>query len=192
MTCTLDQLLAEVDPARTLDEVAARADEALNTFSYPSERPQDWENFKTELVRFMHHVETRILRLRCCVQANPDFDWGRCSRWLLLGYGLSGEKTAFDMARTGQKGGIYAVFKALAGQMAQEYTNNEISGRVYHYWNALSAEEQLAVTSEYLNKFGHLLPPELTEGSAVRVRTNLPKVLQEHTRLVQELRRVGR
>jgi len=57
---------------------------------------------------------------------------------------------------------------------------------------ALSVEEQLAASTEYLQKYGHLLPSELTEGSAARIRANLPKVLEEHPHLIQRLRQVGR
>ena len=45
---------------------------------------------------------------------------------------------------------------------------------------------------EYLKKYGHLLPSELTEGSAARVRANFPKVLAQHPKILQKTRRLGR
>lgn len=59
---------------------------------------------------------------------DPDIDWGRCITHLLKIYGENGEKAAFEMVRTGVEGGIYAVLKRLAKQMAKEYARNESKG----------------------------------------------------------------
>lgn len=96
------------------------------------------------------------------------------------------------MTRTGKEGGLYRVLKTVADQMAEEYAQNEISGRIYDYWNRLTTDEQVAATDEYINKYGHLLPAELTEGSAARLKANFPKVLEEHPKIIRRMRRVGR
>ena len=76
--------------------------------------------------------------------------------------------------------------------MVEEYAGNEISARVCHFWNDLSLDEKLEVPKEYVRKYGHLMPSEITEGMAVRVLINFRKVLEEHPRLVAGLRQVGR
>ena len=43
---------------------------------------------------------------------------------------------------------------------------------------------------EYISKHGHLLPSELVEGSAVRIRMFFIKVLEEHPRLIKNLRKL--
>jgi hypothetical protein len=96
------------------------------------------------------------------------------------------------MARTGAEGGIYGVLEAVAGQMIDEYAENEIAAKIAAFWEALSMDEKLAVSQEYLDKFGHLLPYELTSGSAARIRGNFLKVLEEHPRIVKRLRSIGR
>jgi hypothetical protein len=96
------------------------------------------------------------------------------------------------MARTGAEGGLFSVLKAIALRMAEEYTENEIHARVSDYWNRLTPDEQLAAGDEYLEKYGHLLPDEMTEGSAARIRVNLPKVLIQHPKTLQKTRRLGR
>ena len=111
---------------------------------------------------------------------------------LVRAYGSNGEKAAFEMARTGNEGGLYAVLKKMAQTMGEHYAENEVSAKVLFYWNGLTVPEKLAAADEYLGKYGHLLPSELTEGSAGRVRANLPKVLEEHPRLLRRLRGIGR
>ena len=58
MSSTLDALLDSIDPARTLDAVAARADDALNTFSVEAGRIAGWEAFRACLVGFLRHLES--------------------------------------------------------------------------------------------------------------------------------------
>ena len=192
MNSKLDRVLDSIDPRRTLGEVGRRADEAINSFGPAPSQITAWDPFRACLIRFMHHVEGRVLRLREPCAMGTDFDWGRCMQALTRAYGPNGEKTAFEMARTGNEGGLYGVLRRTAEAIGEQYAENEVSARVYHFWNGLSAEDKLAAADEYLGKYGHLLPSELTEGSAARMRANLPKVLEEHPRLLKRLRGVGR
>ena len=52
-------------------------------------------------------------------------------------------------------------------------------------------DEKFEVMGEYISKHGHLLPSELTEGSAVRIKMNFIKVLEEHPRLIKKLRKMS-
>lgn len=192
MPSQLDRLLDYIHPTRTLDEVDQRADEAINAFTALAAQITEWDSFRVCLIRFLHHTDAQLLRLRRSCPMGTDFDWGRCCQVLLRAYGPNGEKAAFEMARTGNDGGLYAVLKTMARYMAEQYVDNEISAKVGFYWNRLSVEERWAACDEYLAKYGHLLPSELTEGSATRLRANLPKVLEEHPRLLRRLQRVGR
>ena len=193
MATKLDSLLASIHPARTFQETAQRSDEALNSLGMDRAQITDWEEFRRCVIRCMRHVETCVLRLPHGPPAmRVDFDWGRCAQILFKAYGSNGDKAAFEMARTGNEGGLYAVLREVARRVAETCAQNEVSARISQYWNGLSLEEKLAAADEYLAKYGHLLPWELTEGCAARVRANLPKVLEEHTRLIQRLGRVGR
>ena len=192
MKTKLDRLLESIDPTRTLDQVSARVDEALNSFRVKSGIIEDWEGFRTVLTEFFRHVENVVLRIRPPFFPNPDFDWGRCCKLLLKEYGANGEKAAFEMARTGTEQGLYGVLKTVARRMVDDYAGNEIAARVSKFWETLSTDEKLAVSQEYLDKYGHLLPSELTSGSAARIRVNFPRVLEEHTSIVKNLRNIGR
>lgn len=191
MRTKLDELLDLLRPQDVIEETFNRANEAINTFPFRAAQITDWDEFCSCMVAFLRHVDARTLRLQGAV-GTDEFLWLRCARSLQRIYRPSGEKTAFEMARTGNEGGLRNVLTAVAMHLAEDYCRNEIAARVSFYWNRLSVTEQLDATSEYLAKYGHLLPSELTEGSAARIRANFPKVLAEHPRLVQRLSRVGR
>ena len=192
MKSKLDRLLESIDPARTLDQVSARVDEAVNSFPVKSGLIKDWQGFRTILTEFYRHVENSTLRIQSGFSPDPAIDWGRCCNLLLKEYGPNGEKAAFEMVRTGVEQGLYGVLRAVARRMIDEYSSNEIAARISNFWESLSIDEKLAVSKEYLDKYGHLLPSELTSGSAARVRANFLKVLQEHPHMIKRLKNIGR
>lgn len=192
MATSLDGLLAAIDPSRTFDETARRMDHAVNTFPASEACIQDWSVFARLMTAFFRHAENQLLRIQPTYAGDPAMDWGRCRPVLCGVYGRNGEKTAFEMARTGNEGGLYAVLRAVAEQMAEEYALTEVRARVGHYWQGLSVDEKMAAMEEYLKKWGHLLPSELTEGSAARVKMDFPHVLELHVKLLRNTRRVGR
>jgi hypothetical protein len=191
VSTALEQLLTDIDPSRTYDQTFARADEAVNTFSFDRVQITDWGDFNTCLAEFFTHVEAKILQLHPC-PLDVDFHWGRCSQLLHHIYGPSGGKAAFEIARTGNEGGLSSVLRAVALRMAEEYAENEISARVGEYWQRLSVDEQISAATEYLDKYGHLLPSEMTEGYGVRIRANFPKILARHPQILRKTRRLGR
>ena len=188
MDTQLDKLLASIDPVRNLDVVSARVDKAINSFQVESSIIKCWDDYKTVLIRFFCHTECIILRIHPPRSPYPDMDWGRSCHLLIKEYGPQGEKAAFEMIRTGSEGGLYAVLKAVAKRMIDTYAGNEISARIAHYWEKLATDEKIAAAQEYVRKYGHLLPSELTEGSAGRILLNFTKVLEEHPRLIKRMR----
>jgi len=184
----LDSLLDSIDPAKTINQVSARVDDAVNSFKIKSAIIKDWDTFKALLTNFFRHTENVVLRLKNFHSTDPDIDWGRCVRLLLKEYGSSGDKAAFEMVRTGTQGGLYKVLKSIARQMVKDYSGNEIRARISDFWDSLTLDEKLAVADEYIAKYGHLLPSEITEGSAVRIKANFVKVLEEHSRLIKRFR----
>jgi hypothetical protein len=192
MPTKLDRLLQSIDPRRTLDEVSARVDRAVNTFATRGGTIEDWDEYENLLADFYGHILKTVLRMGSGAPHNREIFWGQCSNLLNQAFGPNGYKAAFEMVRTGTEGGLYRVLKTVADLMAEHYAQNEISARISHYWNNLSVNEQLAATDEYLRKYGNLLPRELTEGSAARIKANFPKVLQEHPSTLRRLRRIGR
>ena len=83
------------------------------------------------------------------------------------------------------------MLKSVARQMINQYAGNEISGRISCYLENLTVDQKIAASQEYLRKYGHLLPTELTEGSAARIHVNFIKVLEEHPNLIKRMRNIG-
>jgi len=193
MPTKLEQLLAKIDPKLTLDKTSALADNAMNTFSFGSGQMTDRKEFEDCLTDFFCHVDSNVLGVSKSFNSeHRDFQWGRCGILLSHIYGENGMMTAFDMARTGKSGGLYAVLKAIALRMAEEYAENQIGALIGEYWKKLTLDEKLAAPDEYLEKYGHLLPSELTEGSAVRIRANFPKLLAQHPEIIRKIRSLDR
>ena len=192
MPSKLDRLIESIDPSRTLDDVSARVDEAINSFSVKRAVIEDWYEYVRFFAGFYQHVETTVLGLGPGAPDDRMFYWNRCSDLLKKSFGPDGQKAAFEMVSTGKEGGLYRVLKTVADLMAEGYAEREISARVYHYWGTLSAEQKLAAADEYLDKYGHILPSELTEGNAVWLKANLPEFLEKHPKMIRRLRRIGR
>jgi hypothetical protein len=187
----LDELLERIHPKHTIEETSARADQALNAFPIDSPVIKDWAEFEAFMACFFCHVESAILHIKPARQMDLDFDLARCAKFLEKQYGKEGRKAAFEMARTGNEGGLYAVLKKVALKIAEEYSENEIRARVHQFLAELSPDEENAAAKEYIQKFGHLLPSELTEGSAARILASFSKYLEQHPRLIYKLRRIG-
>ena len=192
MGSRLDDLLATIHPERTLIENERRADEALNSFTMPGGAVPDWPAFRDCTTRFVCHAENIMLRPRQPFALDPKMHFGKACRLLMQAFGSEGDKTAANMAIHGVEGGLRRVLKTLALGLAEEYSGNEVRAKVSAYWNSLSLEEKLAAPKEYLAKYGHLLPADVTEDSAARVRGFFPKFLETHTETLRRLRNVGR
>ena len=190
MATRLDALLAAIDPDRTADETVRRANQALDSFPAKGAIAQ-WGEFQTFLTRLHAHLMKAILRGGPGFPEDPEMHWHGCWTILRREYGSNGDKSAFEMARTGNQGGLYAVMKTLAKGMAEELAGNEVAARVRACLDRLTVDEQFSAAREYIAEYGRLLPSELTEGSAARLVADFAKVLEEHPRLLQRMRRVG-
>lgn len=191
MSTKLDRLLESIDPSRTLDKVSAAVDRAINSYAMSRTTIEDWDEYKNFLADFFRHVESVVFRLGGDAPVNREFYWARCTNILDKKFGPSGFKTAFEMVRTGKDGGLYSILKTIADQMAENYSQNEISARISKYWESLTLDEQLGAPNELLSKYGHLLPTEFTEGSAARLRVNFVKALEEYPNIIRRLRQIG-
>jgi hypothetical protein len=96
------------------------------------------------------------------------------------------------MARTGVGGGLYDLLRSVAMHVAEDYIKREIRAKVDAYLDKLSVDQQLRASSEYLAKYGHLLPSEMTEKTAARIRAEFHKVLEKHPWLLLKIHEVGR
>ena len=84
------------------------------------------------------------------------------------------------------------MLRSIATHVVERYAKMEIQTRVDAYLKDLTVDQQLAASSEYLAKHGHLLPSEMTEKSAARIHANFAKVLEKHPWLLLKIHEVGR
>ena len=193
MDTGLDWLMESMDPRHTSNETHRRVDAARNELVVDLAAETDWYRFRDLLCDLLTLIESQVLRVAEPIAAHPDITWNHCLEFLHQDYGQDGGTTAFEVARSGvEEGGLEAVLRNFTARVAEHYAENELRSRVHLWWYNLTTEGRLAAGKEYLTKYAHLIPREMIEGSAVRVRDKLPQVLMEHHRLLQQTRRIGR
>ena len=187
MSTKLDRLLEAIHPDITLMPIFDRAGIAVNSFPFPDVIITQFDRFRYLFVSFNQHLEAKIFRIESMPDMGVDFHWSRCYQILKQIYGPNCEKTAFDMIRTNKEGGLREVINKFTDTVVQNYASNEISAKISFYINNLSVPEKIAAGKEYVQKYGHLLPNELTESTAVRIQANFAKVLEKHVFMVYHL-----
>ncbi|MDD5134605.1 MAG: hypothetical protein PHP01_04275 [Phycisphaerae bacterium] len=188
----LDRLLEYISPRKTLEQTYNLANEAIGSFDYDKAVVESWGEFKLCMAKFSRHLDEKVLKPREPLNIQLAEYWKFCIRPLTRIYGSNGDITAFTIASTGNEGGLYAVLKAFAMQRAEEYTKNEVSSKVYFYWQNLSAEEKLQAADEYLSKYGNFIPSEMLESNGAILKSTFWKVLEQHPFIVQKLQQAGR
>jgi len=190
MATRLERFVNDCRPARLSDPVYQAADEALMRFGGP---PGDvitsHSRFADLFIRFLNLVVGCIAGRGGPFPGSAQQDWGRCVRAFRGIYGApNGEKTAFEIARTGKGDALNGLLRKFAYEVARQYVENQIRAIISAYWNSLSVEEKLTVPDEYLAKHGHLLPSELREAGLGRVHAEFPRVLEAHARMLNRAR----
>jgi len=195
MKTKLETFLPSIDPSVTLDAVSAKVEMAFNSFITALAAPcsiHDRDHFRAIMAKFYRHIENAVLNINPPIKPDLNFDWGRCYLRLEKAYGSNAENIAFDMVRTNISGGVYVVLQSVARIMADEYARNQICYEASKFWESLSINEKISVPKEYIENYGHLIPSELMEGGAVRVRAFFWKVLEEHPKIIKRLRNLNR
>lgn len=174
------------------DQVGRCVDQAFNTFPIPSAVLSRWGDYVACMGRFHSHLERGILGLGPETDCDVEFRFGLCVNLMRRKYGESAIQAPFEMVRTGNEGGLLEVLRTLANIMSREHADNRIGAAVSLFLDRRQPQDIVDVGKEYVTTYGHLLPSELTEGSAVRVLASLPKVLREHPYTMRRYRQVGR
>ena len=188
MTTKLNKLLKEIDPFRRIGIIHSRMNSALRTFPYGTLTIRNWHEYENYLAKFFCHIENISLKVKMPV--HPTMHYQRCIRFLNEEFGPNGEKIAYNMAKTGVNGGLFAVTKIIAKRLAAFYARNAIRFYVDEYWNKLSYSDRIQAAKEYRKKYGHLIPSYYTEGSPEFLAANLQKILEEHPFMLERMRQV--
>lgn len=187
MSTKLERLIYSISPDIVLEPVFERANSALIGFEMPDVIVDSFDKFRSAFIRLHCRIEAAILRVDSMPKAAVDFHWSRCYEILSQLYGPNGEKAAFDMIRTNKQGGLREVVNKFVRAVSENYALNEIRAKITFYINSLSSSERLAGCDEYIEKFGHLLPREMTESSAARIHDNFAQVLEKHPFMMYDI-----
>ena len=190
LSAELDALLERISPQRIGEECDLRIGAAVDEFLHgqPALITQ-WAVFRECITKFYRFLDNRMRQLPKDFTMSDELDFGCAFRVLQRKFGDNGEKAAFTMAKTGVEGGIRFVIQAMADVMTQDYEENAIKAHIGVWWQELSPDEWLEVTRDYVKRYGHLWPKEMTEGTGVRLYLNFPKTLLQHALLLRQLRR---
>ena len=185
MTTKLDKLLKEIDPSRQIRDRHRRMNSALRTFSCGSLTIRNRDEFENYLAKFICHTDKVCLKVRMSVH---PLHYQRCVRFLNQEFGPNGEKIAYQMAKTGVNGGLFAILKTIAKRLAEFYARNTIRCSVDEYLNKLSLNERMAAAEEYHKKYGNLIPSTYPFKSPILLVANLHKILEEHPFMLERMR----
>lgn len=188
MSKSMDTIVEQIDPARTVDETERRAINAFNQFRIPKVRLDTFNEFQSTVSRFVRQVENAILGLPASFPVNEKMDFSHAHSLLKKKYGNDGEKVACNMAMRGVDGGLNRVLRVLLDELVTEYSLREIESRIGVWWNGLSLEEKFSVSEEYVAKYGYLWSDDVVDGGAPRLRAYFPKFLAKHLLVIRGIR----
>jgi len=187
MAIRLDGLTQYLRPERCYDPWFRRAEEGLASFVFPPDPIDTWIRFADQFALLFWQIEAVLLGLDKPLRLDARETWGHVQQIFQKPYGPSGYVTAFEMIRLGVEGGRSAVALAFARAMAEEQANRLTKIAIASAWDIMTVDERLNAPDDFIADYKFLLPPEMREGSAARLRTNFPKFLQEVPRLYRRL-----
>jgi len=184
----LNQLMEILDSRDYVQSCYRRADEAVRTFEIDQTVITDWDGFRYCMAKFRWHLDYHLLNMTRQIGFGLEFQWARAVGVLIAMYGTNGEKTAFEITRTGNEGGLYALLRKMATYQTMRYQRNKTSALVSDFWNNLSADQKIEAGREYIVRYRRLIPSELAEASGARILSQLTKVLEKHAEMIHDLR----
>jgi hypothetical protein len=191
MASKLEKLLQDIDPSRTIDVVEKRINHALANYRREKNTVDSWEEYQEYLAKFVRLARNAAFDLPADAGQSLEFDFKNAIQYLEEEYPRSTSRTVYDIMSTGAEGGVLGLSRTLAGLMAEDFSQNEIRGRVSTYWQSLSVDEKLASADEYIKKYKDILPRKTTQ-DVVSIKANFVKVLNNHPRMIKRLRDLKR
>ena len=175
------------------DEIEHLVDQGINSFNMPKTNViNDWNIFQYWLGKFYCDIEFTILGIRMAEEIDIDFYAKKSFTTLEKKFGTSSMQASFEIARTGNEGGMYTLMKTLAKLIGEKYLSNQIGTLINIYMEKLSPDDIIADSKEYLATYSHLLPLEISEKQGIRVQANFFKVLNKHPYMMRDLKRKTR
>lgn len=188
MATTLEILIKTIDPSRTIERVSAAVDEAFNSFKDNSPI-RAFDDYGKYMSKYVQHIEQIVLKFQSASPYNQEFFWGRYVNLVSGGYERETWKWNYRRIMTGEDGGLYGVLKEVASLILKDRSGNEISSRIYTFWNSLDTQEKFAAIDEFIRKFGNTLPSKFTDGRTIYLKMHFPQFLEKYPQFLLEMRR---
>ena len=187
MDTEFSRFLDKIQANQYNDELHYRANQALNNFPCPSV-VTNREQFEDCITRLADQVYGYILNGPPGMPLQPELGRQMAYEALKDLYGPHGMRKAMIMAHTALEGGMTRVLTDIAKQIVRDRAKKSITAAVNLFLGSLSPTQTEQVAQEYLARFGHLLPSELTEKNGVMLGIKIKEVLIEHPALMQRMR----
>lgn len=176
-----------LDPSRNIDVNLERAHQATDSFPVEQYSLKSYEDFGRLLARFYCHVDSAIMK--CSLPFDHGICLGQAHRLLESKYGKNAHRVAYSMASSGRDGGLLAILKEVAEQLASQRSSNEVSARIHFQTKYMGYEGKSALARDYIRQHGQLLPEDLKERDGLFLMDNLEQKLAKHPELIRAIRR---
>jgi len=186
----LRNLLENIDPRKTLDEVENDIMNALNNFNITKNRIDNYDEFKDCLIDFTRSAWRSLLHAPTIFKDDRDFLYTKALEYLKNDYPGNTEITAYEIMESGAEGGTYTVLKNLASSMARMISNDGIKTKVGEYIHNLSFDEQGAASKEYIEKYKDILPSNIFNDQ-LKFQISFQKVLENHPYMIRKHGNIG-
>ena len=188
----LERYMQQLAPAVSIDPVHRRVDEALRTLpASVGGAVRNYLAFADRSVLLWWHIEPYLLDIANFPRREASDAWYQCRLVYRAIYGSEGDKAGYEIVANNVEGGWRKVAHAFAHKMADDFIEQQVGMSASAWWSLLSTPDRHAAADEFLLKWGYLLPGELTEHSAARVRAYLPEYLKRVPEMFQKLQQIS-
>lgn len=185
---TLEELLEIIHPSRTYDVYRRKVDNALLNFPFQSFQINSWGSCDYFVPSFFAKINTVFLP----AEAESNLELGLITFHNVYRpvYGEQPEKPIYDRIIYGHEGGMHGFVKESIDVTVEFLAAVPIANRVDEFMDGLSDDEYSVVASEYLAKYGHLLPDEIVSKRELYLPWILRQFLKQHPRLMLRMRNI--
>ena len=184
----LDEFFEALDPEVAIEPTARRVYAAMHSFPGRAVDVQSHDELQDYLAAFACHVENAVFTLNPPQPVHRRIHWNYCEAILRKRYGEVPLEAATVDAQTGLNGGLQGLLALLAEGFIEKYTRDVIGQLVDDYLGE-KPEVRHKLAHVYIERFCHLLPPELTELKGFRAFGQIRSVLTNHAYILRRVRR---
>lgn len=182
----LNRMLELLDEQNITNNVGMKHDIARAQYSVIKRTVASFNEFNEEVTRFVQY------ELRA-TQGHPTMPtYMASSQGMAIVerafHGIGGIEGAFEIARTGIRGGLRAVIDALYEYMKRQEEESYIDYVLRTEVDPLSFDDRTALMQAYLNRFRHNFPQGVRVPTALELATHYSDIIRMHTELLNSMR----